>query len=86
VTENIVILCDKTNHSIIVSMSVATLSLLNGGDSALDSILRKMGYALTGAFVIGLAAYAGYRAATPQKYLVTNRHPESNDQVRVPFS
>ncbi|CAF1122596.1 unnamed protein product, partial [Didymodactylos carnosus] len=39
-----------------------------------------MGYALTGAFVIGVAAYAGYRAASPQKYIIPNRHPESNDQ------
>ncbi|CAF1491030.1 unnamed protein product, partial [Didymodactylos carnosus] len=61
-------------------MSVGTLSLLNGADPLLDSVLRKTGYALTGAFVIGLAAYAGYRAATPPKYLVTNRHPESNEQ------
>ena len=52
-------------------------------DETITSSLRIIGYSLAACSVVGLAAYVGYRAAGPnQQYVLRNRHPESNDQVR----
>ncbi|CAF0973493.1 unnamed protein product, partial [Didymodactylos carnosus] len=60
-------------------MSITTIQALN--DDVLNSILRKTAYAIAAGFVIGVATWSGYRAASTQKYIIPNRHPESNDQI-----
>ncbi|CAF4730034.1 unnamed protein product, partial [Rotaria socialis] len=50
-------------------------------DDALASTLRIGFYSLTACSVVGIAAYIGYKAASPnQTYALKSRHPESNDQ------
>ena len=53
-------------------------------DETLSSTLRIGLYGLGACSVVALAAYVGYRAAGPnQQYVLRNRHPESNDQVKT---
>ncbi len=49
---------------------------------SITSLVRKAGYGLLTTFILGTAAYAGYRVAVPEKYSIKRyRHPELNDQV-----
>lgn len=53
-------------------------------DDILSGTLQKGFYALAACTVIGTAAYIGYKAAgSEDKHILHNRHPESNEQVRV---
>lgn len=52
-------------------------------DEISTATLQKGLYALAACTVIGAAAYAGYKAAEPEKrQYPSHRHPESNEQVR----
>jgi len=49
---------------------------------SITSLVRKAAYGLLTTFILGTAAYAGYRVAVPEKYSIKRyRHPELNDQV-----
>lgn len=52
-------------------------------DELLASTLQKGLYTLAACSVIGVAVYAGYRAAEPDKKQLSHHHrrPESNEQV-----
>ena len=53
-------------------------------DDSLAFTLRVGFYGIAACSVVGLAAYVGYKAAGPNKtYALHNRHPESNDQVKI---
>ena len=50
---------------------------------SITSLVRKAAYGLVTTCILGTAVYAGYRVASPEKYLIKrHRHPELNDQVR----
>jgi len=53
-------------------------------DDSLASTLRIGFFGLAACSIVGVAAYVGYKAAGPNKaYALHNRHPESNDQVKI---
>ena len=53
-------------------------------DDSVASTLRFGFFGLAGCTIVGIAAYIGYKAATPNKtYPLQNRRPESNEQVTI---
>lgn len=53
-------------------------------DEPLASTLRFGVFGLAACSIVGIAAYIGYKAATPNKtYPLQSRRPESNEQVNI---
>ena len=51
-------------------------------DESVASTLRFGVFGLAACSIVGIAAYVGYKAASPNKtYPLQNRRPESNEQV-----